>query len=349
MSSEKSQTNSSPRPDRKSPRGLKPKYLARRISSIQALAKALDSTPEELERLASSSQKLYRLKDRIQKPDGSERFVYNVSYPLKQLMKKINQKILKNCFYPSYLTGSLPSKRFGLDEDWQSDEASYLQNARRHAGRGTVIRIDATNFFPSVSSGLVYSIWRELLGFNEEVSELLTRLTTLDGNLAQGAPTSSYLANLALWRSERYIVQQLEQDDILYTRYVDDIVISSQTKLSTTEKDRHIRAAQKVLLSCGLKIKTRKTEIMDSNVRQTVHNTVVNSGRPTAGKARKSLMRAMVHRFKQACTDPGQDKDSLYKQYESLNGKLREFTKLNPRNGQKLQEELHRCLRLLDN
>ncbi|MEO9524481.1 reverse transcriptase family protein [Marinobacter alexandrii] len=291
--------------------------------------------------MAQDVETHYRLVDRIEKSDGSERFIYNVSYRLKKLMKQINKKILKQCYFPAYLTGSLPSHRLGIEVDEASiAEASYLQNARRHAGRGTVIRIDATNFFPSISSDLVYSVWRELLGFGKEVASLLTRLTTYQGGLAQGAPTSSYLANLALWRNERYIVQQLERDSVLYTRYVDDIVISSKAKLSSLEKNKHIRAAQKVLLSSGLRIKTRKTEVMDLNRRQTVHNTVVNSGRPTAGKARKKLLRSKVHRFNQACSYLCYDRDSLKKEYQSLDGKLREFAKLNSKAGLKLLDEL---------
>ena len=84
---------------------------------------------------------------------------------------------------------------------YQKDK-SYRTNAALHAGAKIVICEDVEGFFPSTSAARVYDIWRYFFGCTDTVGELLTKLTTKEGALPQGAITSSYLANLAFWRDE---------------------------------------------------------------------------------------------------------------------------------------------------
>lgn len=322
-------------------RGLSPRHTATRISSISALESALQQDISSLRELASNSAFYYKLHSVKVKPDGTEREIFSVQQPLKSVLQRINTHILKNCYYPPYLTGSLPNRREGTPEsELKSAEANYVINARRHSGRGTVIRIDATNFFPNIDKSLVYAIWKDLLKFPEPVADILTELTTHKGGLAQGAPTSSFLANLALWKIEPVIVQQLAKDGVRYSRYVDDIVVSTAERLNSAQKNRLVRASQKVFLANGLRIKTRKTEVMDRNQQQRVHNLNVNSGRPTSGKEHKSLLRSMLHHLKRDFRDPSIPQEEIAKRIRSLEGKLRAFKKVNPTAGEKFLLEL---------
>ncbi|MDK8465007.1 reverse transcriptase family protein [Marinobacter sp. SS13-12] len=337
MSSSKSPANSL----RLRPRGLSPRYRAKRISSGEALEAALQTDIECLRKIASDTGPYHKLHSREGKPDGTVREIFSLKQPLKPILQRVNSHILRNCYYPPYLTGSLSKSREGTPEsELRSAEANYLINARRHSGQGTVIRIDATNFFPSIREELVYAVWRDLFLFSEDVSDVLTKLTTYQGGLVQGSPTSSFLANLALWRVEPVIVQQLEKDGIRYSRYVDDIVVSTTCRLSSAQKNKIVRASQKVFLANGLKIKTRKTEVMDRNRQQRVHNVIVNSGRPTAGKERKHLLRSMLHHLRNDLHDPSQTRESIEKRIRSLEGKIREFKKLNRTAGTKYLQEL---------
>src|SRR5437899_9317974 len=64
-------------------------------------------------------------------------------------------------------------------------------------------------------------------GFGREVARLLTRLTTLDSELPQGAPTSTGVANLLLALPvDDPIAAEAKRLGVRCTRFVDDIVLS---------------------------------------------------------------------------------------------------------------------------
>lgn len=308
-------------------KGISPKYPSLRVSTVEALCSALNQTPEALYTLANQSETYYVLKERKLKPDGTSREIFNVREPLKSVQKAINRRFLKRCIYPVYLTGSLP-------------KCDYILNAQRHAGQATVIAIDACNFFPNISDSLVFAVWKKLLGFDDEVSRLLTSLCTYQGFLAQGAPASSYLANLAFWDIEPLIYRELLESGFRYTRYVDDIIVSHSQRLDKTQKIKAIQTAQKVFLSKGLACKTRKTKVMDRNRRQVVNNLIVNSKRATGGKKRKGELRAAVHQFIKACSAKTEAIEELRIRYRSIRGRVIHYRRLNNTAGQKLLEQL---------
>tara|TARA_R110001583_G_scaffold193836_3_gene363239 strand:- start:12378 stop:13205 length:828 start_codon:yes stop_codon:yes gene_type:complete len=266
--------------------------------------------------------------EREAKPDGSFREKYDTNEPLKSLLQAINSRFLKRCDYPDYLTGSL--------KGW-----SYLKNAQLHAGQGTIISIDATNFFPSISQSSVKDIWFNLLQFEETAAETLSKLCTRRGFLAQGAPPSSFLANLAFWDIEPLIVAQLRSQGFKYSRYVDDIVVSHERHLTRVQKTGAIKAAQKVFLSKGLKIKTRKTKVADRNRCQTVTGLNVNSGRARLPKKKQRLLRASVYRFvKDSAGEMGTYQERLTR-FRSLEGKILSLRQT----GSKVADQLLKSLR----
>lgn len=97
-----------------------------------------------------------------------------------------------------------------------------------HCGAKSILKVDVKDFFDNISKDIVYDIFNGFLKFNSEVSEALTDICTYDrSHLVQGALTSSYLATLALFNIEGRIVQRLALKKLKYTRFVDDITISS--------------------------------------------------------------------------------------------------------------------------
>jgi len=73
-------------------------------------------------------------------------------------------------------------------------------------------------------------------GFSYDISYILTKLTTYKNEVPQGAPTSSYVANMILKETDEKIFEFCKTNYINYTRYVDDLFFSSQKdfkKIST--------------------------------------------------------------------------------------------------------------------
>lgn len=240
-----------------------PFYSCNPIYSLNALARALNFEESFLIDMASTADERYRLAKKIIKPDGSIRQPFDALEPLKEVHRRLKKEVFSKVVFPKYLTGSLKGR-------------DYRVNALLHVRSKIVICEDIENFFPATTTPLVFDIWRHFFGFSEDVADLLTKLTTKNGQLPQGAITSSYLANLAFWRSEHYIQSKFSERVIIYSRYVDDITVSSKQRLEQADKTQAIAEIYGMLAKCGYRAKRRKHEITTSGSRMQTTKLMVN-------------------------------------------------------------------------
>ena len=262
-----------------------PPYSHRRIGTLNALRLPLGLSVDELLSLAQRADGLYRVAKSITKPDGSIRNTYDALAPLKAVHRRIKSQILDHVVYPAYLTGSIKG-------------SDYKVNASLHTSARIVINEDISGFFPSTSTEHVFNIWHGLFGFSQEVSHCLTQLTTRQGELPQGAITSSFLANLVFWQDEPTLHARFAADGLVSSRYVDDIAVSSRTFLSNQEKSEVMRKIYGMLLKHGYQPKRAKHEISTSGTRMEVTKLSVNA-KPGLGKAVYSRTRAAVRDIEQ--------------------------------------------------
>jgi hypothetical protein len=239
----------------------------------------------ELLSLAKRADDLYRIAKSITKADGSIRTTYDALEPLKDVHRKIKSQILDHVNYPAYLTGSIKGR-------------DYKVNAKFHAHAKIVINEDISGFFTSTSADRVFNIWRGFFGFSEEVAQCLAQLTTRQGELPQGAITSSFLANLVFWQDEPKLYTQFVAQGLVYSRYVDDIAVSSKTFMDNGAKSDVIRHVYGMLLKHGYQPKRAKHEIATSAVRMAVTKLSVNT-KPGLEKSMYSRIRACVHHIEQ--------------------------------------------------
>ncbi|MDT7838968.1 reverse transcriptase family protein [Aquabacterium sp. OR-4] len=260
---------------------LRPTYPFKPIGTLALLAQTLGVSVEYLQLLATQANSLYRLAKPIVKPDGSIRQPLDAKPPLKELHRRITERILLRVEYPPYLTGSL-----------KGTEAK--KNAEMHTGKCIVICEDIKSFFPSITPQAVNDVWRGFFGFPPPVASLLTSLTTKDGQLPQGAIPSSYLANLILWRHEPELHSQLAVQGITYSRYVDDISVSSAVFMSKAVQTEVIGRVYGMLAKVGLKPKRAKHETYSRSMRMVTTKLVVNK-KPALPQKKRSQIRAAVH------------------------------------------------------
>lgn len=200
-----------------------PKYCFQGIQNLESLRHPLGANPAELRNIAGRASRLYYVTHRLVKEDGSERVVYDTRQPLKGILQRLNAHFLRRVTYPDYLTGGLPGK-------------DYRSNVAMHADAAIAVKEDVAQFYPSVTADVVFDILHRFFRFGDDVAEALTLLTTRNGHLEQGAPTSSYLANLAFWDVESAVVQRLAARGFnTYTRHADDINILSKEKRTGDE------------------------------------------------------------------------------------------------------------------
>ena len=104
---------------------------------------------------------------------------------------------------------------------------SILTNVTPHLNNKVLLKIDLKDFFPNIEKNRIIAIFLKL-GYTQNVSFALASLCTLNNSLPQGAPTSPTLSNIIAYRLDRRLSALCEMNDMVYTRYADDMVITSK-------------------------------------------------------------------------------------------------------------------------
>lgn len=166
---------------------------------------------------------------------------------LKEIQSIIKSRILSKISLPTNIKGGVK----GNDN---------IANAKVHLGKKHKFKTDIKKFFPSISYKRVFKMYLEN-GFSAKVATLLTHLTTHRYELPQGTPTSTHIANLVFLPNDLQIIDLCAQNSITYTRFVDDLVFSSQ-------KDFRVMCDDiiKVILKDGYKISYKKTKYRAGNM-----------------------------------------------------------------------------------
>jgi retron-type reverse transcriptase len=204
-----------------------------------------------------------------------------------------------------------------------------------------VVRVDLEDFFAGVTAARVFGIFRAA-GYPESVAHALTGLCTnavpvdesvpghwrlsrrlATPHLPQGAPTSPALANLAAFALDRRLTGLAGAIGATYTRYADDLVLSSEHFLRTP-----VAAITQIARAEGFRVNTAKTRVMGRGRRQTVTGIVVNA-HPNVPRAEYDTLKAILHR---ATHDGPSGLDPTH-----LLGRIAWVESLNPHRGAKLR------------
>ncbi|MFN1216778.1 reverse transcriptase family protein [Chryseobacterium kwangjuense] len=175
--------------------------------------------------------------------DGTvkKRYIRPPFLKLKALQSNIKNNILEKISLPSNVHGGVKKK-------------NNITNAKKHQGKKYVLTTDLQEFFPSVKSPIVYQTFIDL-GFNKQFAFYITRFVTWKGELPQGTPTSTHIANIVFLKIDNQLITFCEQHDITYTRFVDDLTFSSSQDFQHVIFD-----ILEIVKSCGFRLSMRKTK-----------------------------------------------------------------------------------------
>jgi RNA-directed DNA polymerase len=117
---------------------------------------------------------------------------------------------------------------------------STATNARAHLGNSYAFIADIANFFPGISCSRVNRLFlRQACSY--DVAGILTRLCTYDFHLALGLVTSPIIANELLKPIDARIAHACRNIGLVYSRFVDDITISSKFDLESSGIESVVR------------------------------------------------------------------------------------------------------------
>ena len=219
------------------------------------------------------------------KKNGEIRYISSPSNHLKTIQKWIVENILchKNCsdFAHAY-----------------TKEKSIFTNAKQHIGNNTLLKMDINNFFDSISVNMVKDIFISL-GYTSNVSDDLANLCTYYGYVRQGFVSSPMISNIILTSFDLELNELLtkrENSDygFKYTRYSDDITISSRLLNSNSKMKEIIGYVSSLLDKSGFKVNQSKTKIINGSGPKIVTGIIVKrSTISVPNKFKKHLLKEL--------------------------------------------------------
>jgi RNA-directed DNA polymerase len=234
----------------------------------------------------------------IPKRTGGERLISAPHRKLKAAQHWILEHVLEPLALAEQAHGFVPGR-------------STVTNAVPHVGAAVVVNVDLENFFPTVTYRRVKGLFRKL-GYSEEVATVLALIcsepdvaeTELDGiryfvargprRLPQGAPTSPAITNVLCRRLDRRIAGWARKHGFIYTRYADDLTVSSTDRSAPVGSI--LAFLRKVVASEGFAIHPDKVRVVRRGRRQEVTGVVVND-RPGVPRDELRRFRALLHQI----------------------------------------------------
>lgn len=243
---------------------------------IDELARRLDVSVKELTALSPEYTERF-----IEKRTGGTRRLLIPSPELKELQQRILRRLLARLSVHPAATGFEPG-------------TSIVHNAAQHTDQAVVICMDVSDFFPQTADDRVTAYFQRV-GWNREAAELLTRLTTWEGGLPQGSPTSPRLSNLVNLVLDARIERFVHLRKGTYTRYADDICVSFPKNYPKRIRGT-VQVVGRNLKAFGYQLNTKKTRILRQYQQQKVTGLVVNDRVNVPRHIRRKL-RAVEHRL----------------------------------------------------
>lgn len=228
----------------------------------------------------------------IKKKSGALREVAQPAREVKSIqywiMQKLEGKIPVHGAATAYCSGS-----------------SIKKNALAHVNSHYLLKLDFRNFFPSI---LAEDIERHLEvscpdEFDSSARKLISRVCcwapkrTRPLRLCIGAPSSPMLSNSIMHAFDAQISALAERDSVTYTRYADDLTLSSKRAGVLAKYPELISEIVRQLEYPTLALNDGKTVFASrAGLRLVTGITLTPDHSLSIGRERKRVIRAMFHR-----------------------------------------------------
>lgn len=148
----------------------------------------------------------------------------------------------------------------------------YIDNGKAHLNGKYVLTVDIKKFYNNCTREPVYQFFIKTLKTSPDVAEILTNITTYNGCIPTGCPTSQIMAFYAYSDMFSEISDLAKQHGCKFTLYVDDMTFSSQEPFSPNQLRQMI---DRVLRKYGHKPKYPKVKYYGSFDYKPITGTVV--------------------------------------------------------------------------
>ena len=307
--------------------------------SVNNLCLILQVNRKYLFDLKSRAGSCYKSHDIPKKNSDEKRHIDSPNDELKSIQKKINTKILKPMTdtLPDYMHGSRANK-------------GIKTNAMPHVGKEMLLSLDIEKCFPNITYKKVYYAFRRN-GCSKSVARILADLTTKDGVLPQGCPTSSSICNLVMAPLVTKMFNANNKKDISTSQYVDDLFFSGNKKAIKSI----VRPTLTSIWNFGLRHNRQKIHLQPNNNTMRATGIIVNEklsvGRKRIRIIEREIMKITrkdvniyntVSKKRKRQNNAGRKKHIESCKIEKIFGELSSIISINQQQGLRLKNKLEK-------
>lgn len=254
----------------------------------------------------NKKERYYKYNEFFIKTGEKKRLISEPNQKLKNIQKRLN-RLFSRITTPFWLYSGIKGK-------------SYIGNAIKHKNSNYLVKIDIKDFYPNCKIiHLKESLEKNFLMTNDIAWEICY-LTTYEGYLPQGSPTSLILSYWTYKDLFDEIAEISNKNNITVTLYVDDITFSSKQPITSN----FLNNIEEILNKKGLEIKKSKTKYYKPDEYKKVTGVTLNEG---SVKVPNKLRYEIITMFKIFLTSNSKRKKEIYPR---LNGKINSARQIEP-------------------
>ena len=255
-----------------SQQNLSARFLA--LKTPRSVARLLGMSYASLTYLIYSESSPRYTRFQIRKRRGGARDISSPTGALKSVQRNL-----------SVVLQAVYSERLRANVHGFVPGRGIMSNAREHLGNEWVLNVDLEDFFGSINFGRVrglFASWPFDLPLS--VATVIAQICCNENKLPQGAPTSPVISNLICAKLDSKLARLAQTNRSVYTRYADDITISTSLKtfprkladIGESGETLLGSAIERIINDNGFRVNPKKVRLHSSEERLEVTGLIIN-------------------------------------------------------------------------
>jgi RNA-directed DNA polymerase len=192
---------------------------------------------------------------------------------------------------------------------------SILTNASCHTNKKYVLNLDIEDFFGSINFGRVrgYFISNKYFRLDPKIATILAQIACYNNGLPQGSPCSPVISNLIFQSTDIKLLNFSKKNNLIYTRYADDLTFSSNEKISKKIISEIILIIEGDNNKKNFYVNDAKTRLQEKFFRQSVTGLTVNKKVSVSKKYFRNARAAVENYIRNGSFEILDEKDNVNK------------------------------------
>lgn len=273
------------------------------MNIVLVLSQEMLAPPSEIKLFINTAPYRYKVYEIPKRSGNGYRKIAQPSSVLK-FMQKV---VLEKCFQDLPIHSAAAAYMAGM---------GIKENAARHKRNKYLLKMDFSNFFPSiVSDDFIRHVELHKGGLSQRDAEAIRKIffwiekrdPQRVHKLSIGAPSSPFISNTIMYEFDSKMTTICEQYGVTYTRYADDLTFTTNNRGVLFEFPGLVDRVCKEISYPALSINAKKTVFSSKkNNRHVTGLVLTNDGKVSLGRDRKRYVKSLVYQFSIGALDEAQ-------------------------------------------